>query len=501
MYKSGNTLRDLMLKRIFLLYFFLISGLLLSATELPKTAREESYYLTNAIDRIVQQVDPYAHVGIEIVSLKSGQKLYERNALKMFTPASVQKLFTAAAALGILGPNFHFETHLYADRPVDHGILDGNLYFKGSGDPSLTSEHLQNLVFQLTLHGLKTIRGDLLIDHYDFDTVTQGPGWMWDEGAEYWNSPIDGLLVNHSSIAIWVEPGEAVGSQAKIVAYPEVEEVTIQNLVTTSEKPGKCSVSRRWMTKENVIEVEGVIEQKCSPKRYDIPLETPSLYAAQLLRNLLHAQGVQLLGKIHYRKTPDGAVSLAKHSSKPLAELIHPILKQSDNLYSNCLFKKMGQNFTQTLGTWQNGEKALRSFLAHQANLDAANLVLKDGDGESRYNLVSPHQLVVFLTWMQNQFPYFPEFLAALPSSGIDGTLTHRLESPTVKGRIRAKTGSMTGVSALSGYIQTQDGEWLAFAILINGFIKPAEEYKKNLEDRICTLLAEFTRAARPSKD
>ncbi|MBI2742338.1 MAG: D-alanyl-D-alanine carboxypeptidase/D-alanyl-D-alanine-endopeptidase [Chlamydiales bacterium] len=468
--------------------------LLISAADKETTSKEDLHFLKNAIDRIIQQVDPNVHIGIEVISLKNGQKLYEKNPRHMFVPASTQKIFTAASALAILGTDFRFETQLLAMREQKEGVLDGDLYLKGSGDPSLVTEDLQDLVFQLSLAGVKTIKGDLVIDNFEFDNIVQGPGWMWDEGAEYWTSPIDALLVNHSSISVWVEPGQQVGAPARVGIFPEIEGVVIQNTAKTGEKKSDLRVSRRWVTRENLIEVDGTIDLKSKPQNYNIPLEAPAMYTATLFRDLLQQKGIGICGEIRFKKAPENALLLATHRSAPLSELIYPVLKKSDNLYSNCLFKKMGSKLHQAPGTWPKGSQAMRSFLSSQAEIDVENLAIVDGDGESRYNLISPHQMVSFLVWMEDQFLFFPEFLTALPISGVDGTLKNRMDDPVLKGKIRAKGGRMTGISGIAGYAYTKDNEMLAFSIMINGFIKPAEEYKKNLEDQICKQLTQFSR-------
>lgn len=219
-----------------------VFSLLSSATNEKSASKVDIYFLKSAIDRTIQQVDPNAHIGIEIVSLKNGQKIYERNAKHMFIPASTQKIFTTAAALATLGSDYRFETKIFHIGTAKEGVLEGDLYLKGEGDPSLTTADLQDFAFQLSRMGIKTIRGDLVIDNFDFDNISQGPGWMWDEGAEYWNSPIDALLVNHSCVTVWVEPGLHENMAAKVSVSPKVEGVAVQNFAKTSAKKGELNV-------------------------------------------------------------------------------------------------------------------------------------------------------------------------------------------------------------------------------------------------------------------
>ena len=186
---------------------------------------------------------------------------------------------------------------------------------------------------------------------------------------------------------------------------------------------------------------------------------------------------------------PEEAAELASFSSRPLSQIVEQMMKDSDNLIADMLFKKIGQVRYGTPGTWQKGTRAVRDFLEKQIGLNTDRVVIMDGSGLSRYNLISPHDLVASLAWMKKQFAYSSEFCASLPISGIDGSLLERMQDPSLKGKIRAKPGTMTGISSLSGYATTQDGDVLAFSIMLNGFTKSQEQYKTQIEDRICGVL------------
>ena len=148
------------------------------------------------------------HIGIDILLANTGERVYQKNRKQLFTPASCMKIATAAAAIHTLGVDYRFETTLYTDGKIIEGTLRGNLYLKGSGDPYLNTWNLDDLAFQLKLLGIERVEGDLFVDNTDFDPVSQGPGWMWDEGLNYWNSPMDALTVNHSCVEIWENPAK-----------------------------------------------------------------------------------------------------------------------------------------------------------------------------------------------------------------------------------------------------------------------------------------------------
>jgi serine-type D-Ala-D-Ala carboxypeptidase/endopeptidase (penicillin-binding protein 4) len=461
--------------------------------EIQRSSRDQLSSLQSSIDRLILNFDPNAHIGVEVASVKTGQKLYQKNPGHLFVPASSLKLFTGAAALAVLGQDYRFETRLLADGDIKKGILKGNLVLKGSGDPEFSLDDLEEMVFQLKLMQVEEISGDLIADNTDFDAISQGPGWMWDEGAEYWNSPMDALTVNHSCMKLWIKPAAQISKPPMVYVYPKTTYVTVQNSALTLEKEGELKVSRQVMASQNVIEVKGVVTVEKKPEEYLVPVEAPHLYAAHLLKDLLSKYGVRLNGSIKVQSSPVNAKILAVHSSVPLGVVVRNMMKQSDNLAADCLFKKLGQLRYGTPGTWQNGGQAMKEFLAKTVGIDVSEMVVLDGCGLSRYNLVSPHQIVSFLTWMQKQYKFCAEFMASLPIAGTDGYLKKRMLENSLQGNVRAKSGTMTGISSLSGYVTTKDGDLLAFSIMINGFVKPAKDYKNQLEDQICLILSQFS--------
>ena len=432
--------------------------------------------IQHKLNRIVASVDPNVRVGLEVVSLKNGLVLYQKDQNKLFLPASTLKTFTAAAALSILGVDYRFETHLY---------IDGNdLYLKGSGDPSLTLDDLNNLAFQLKLQGIHEIEGDLIVDHSEFDDVSLGPGWMWDDG-----SSVDALTVNRNCIDLWIRPAASLSLPPLILLDPETDYVSVSNRALT-EKKGALKISKRFVTKEKRIEIGGNIRLNASPEKYSVAVDAPNLYAGYLLKQCLQAQGIDLKGHVRTGLTPQLAKSNACHPSSPLSVLVETMMKNSDDLYASCLFKKLGAYTQGAPGTWEKGARAVRAFLSKEAGLNVHHFTFVDGSGESRYNLISPHQMVQFLTWVHKQFAFAPEFLTSLPISGTDGTLKTRMCA--IKGKVRAKTGCMTGVSTLAGYIVTETGEWLAFSFCAEGILGSTDSFKTQLEDTLCQALSEY---------
>lgn len=475
-------------KMIYTLGVLLVCSMLCAFQANERTQRT-TRPLSDEIEKIISSADPNVHVGIEVAFLKNDERCYVKNANHLFTPASSLKVLTAATALHILGVDYRFETKLLTDGKKRKHELKGNLYIKGAGDPELSIHQLEELVFALKLQGFQRIEGDICIDVSIFDEIAQGPGWMWDEGAYYYNSPISALVVNHSCMDIWVRPNTKVSEPPTIYVRPKTTFVQVMSEAVVSEEESTLSVERRWMTKENIIDIKGKIPVTAEPYYIAVPLESPHFFTAFVFKDILDKNGIALSGEIKVKAAPETAKELASVSSRPLSQIVEQMMKESDNLIADMLFKKVGETKFGTPGTWTKGTRAVREFLSNQVGLDTDRVVIMDGSGLSRYNLISPHHLTEALLWMKKQFFCAAEFCASFPISGIDGTLWNRMDEPTLKGKIRAKTGMMTGVSSLSGYVTTHQGEELAFCILLSGFTNSQKDYKTKIEDKICASL------------
>ena len=250
------------------LFFLIITCSILCSFQkkehIPSVTKTEADSLYNAIERVIRAVDPDVHAGIEVISLKDNQSLFHRSENHLFVPASSLKVITGAAALHILGVDYRFDTKLYTDGRKKKHEIKGNLYIKGSGDPELSIHSLEELVFALKLQGIQRIDGNICVDISEFDEIAQGPGWMWDEGAVFYNSPISSLVVNHTCIDIWVRPNTKVSEPPTLYVRPKTDYVQILSDATVSTEEDTLHVQRRWMTKENIIDITGKIPSQRS---------------------------------------------------------------------------------------------------------------------------------------------------------------------------------------------------------------------------------------------
>jgi len=461
----------------------------------PKGARDESLEeLRRELDRVLaDSLFVPAQVAIKVVSLATGRVWYERNSHLLLHPASNMKLLTSSTALTRLGLDFTFPTLLLTERAsVAKDSLWGNLYLKGFGNPDLTTDDLRSLARELAGRGLRTIRGDLVADDSYFDDRRLGIGWMWDDGAEGWAARLSALSVNDNCVRIFTLPGDHPGESVRVRVEPPTSYVALYNTATTSHADSAMTlqVDRLWQLQSNLITVTGQMPAGHGEEEFIVNVEEPPLYAAVLLYELLKQEGITLTGHIRRGVSPLLADTLAVHRSPPLPVVVRNLNKVSDNLSAELILKTLGAQFIGTPGTAERGVHVVKQFL-REIGLDTTSFRMVDGSGVSLYNLVSADLLVGLLKAMDRQERVKPEFITSLPIAGVDGTLKNRMIGTPAQGVLRAKTGSLEGVSTLSGYVTTADGEPLAFSILVQHFLGTTKPYRA-VQDRIGALLAGF---------
>ncbi len=378
--------------------------------------------LRSDIDEVLQDsLFRTASVGIKVVSVETGEVIYVKNAHKLHHPASTTKLFTAATALAKLGSNFQFETTLHVVKTFDPHVI-GNLYLKGSGDPLLDSADIVALCNTLLESGLKSIEGNIVVDETYFDTVREGPGWMWDDKPFH----VSSLSIRD------LEPDVKTGSRA--------------------------------------------------------------IACGNLLKTTLIQKGMTVSGDVIAGPVPSDAQIVTTHLSPFLSEIIRLMNKPSDNWIAEFLFKSIGAVVKGEPGTWRKGRDSITDFLGEIFDEPPAHRFV-DGSGLSRYNLLNVELLTNLLVYMYNNFELMPEFTASLPIAGVDGTLKNRMQGMYAEKVLRAKTGTLSGVSALAGYTRTADGEVFAFGILISHYVGSAA-VARGIQDKIGDVLTQFSRHA-----
>lgn len=430
----------------------------------------------------------HTHIGIVVRSMQTGKILYQKNGNNLFTPASVQKTLTAVAALYYLKPNFQFRTAFLSRASVVNHALQGNLYLKFSGDPDLTSRDLAKLVHQLKGLGIKRINGHVYIDATDYGTVPYPPGWIWDDLSYSYAAPLMTTIIDRNYFSLTMlapDPGE---KRPIITTNLPPGVVHFNNdLIAVSKPRANCPI-RIYSNDNNQYHLRGCYYRRWQRQVRKIAIRDMPRYAHVLVRNLLRDNHIVYHGSVSFHATPRGSHVLALHESAPLSHIIKEMLKDSDNLMTNAVFKKLGETYFQSRGTWQNSLKAVKEILAGPTGINFRQALVNDGAGLSRYNLLSPMQLSKLLYFAYHNKTVSSAFINALPIAGIDGTMKYRLTDQRHGSRIHLKTGSMTGITALAGYLRTKHNGTVSFVIMVNGFVKPRKPFIR-MEDDICRYL------------
>ncbi|WP_106252042.1 D-alanyl-D-alanine carboxypeptidase/D-alanyl-D-alanine endopeptidase [Allonocardiopsis opalescens] len=448
-----------------------------------------------------------ARAGVLVRSAETGEVLYDNDASSGYVPASNEKLLIAAAALDVLGPDHTFTTSALAESAPRRGRVE-DLYLVGTGDPSTDAAAYGELAAQVAEAGVRRVTGDVVADDSWFDSVRLGTDWAWDDEPYYYSAQISALTVaanddlDTGAITVVAEPGAAAGEPARVGTDPATDYVTVTGEVATGA-PGSApslSVTREHGT--NTVSVSGSVPAGGSAATGLASVWEPTGYAAELFADALAEHGVRVDGEVRRGTAPEGTAELAVRESAPLSELLPYFMKLSNNGHAEILVKAMGREVSGE-GSWPAGLAATRAAL-ERIGMPVTPLQLRDGSGLSRANLVSPEQITELLIAIDAQ-PWAEHLHASLPVAGeadrmVGGTLRNRMRGTAAAGNVTAKTGTLTSVSALSGYVTSADGERLVFSVLNNnhiGFTPTA------IQDAIAVRLAEFSRteptAGRPS--
>ncbi|MGH7601268.1 MAG: D-alanyl-D-alanine carboxypeptidase/D-alanyl-D-alanine endopeptidase [bacterium] len=472
----------------------------------PPLGAQSLAELRQRLDRILaDSALSHAWAGVKIVSLRTGETLYEHNAELLAHPASNQKLLTSAAALSLLGPAYVFRTSVACDSAARaDSVLDGNLYLIGRGNPDLTSNDLFGLAQNLAQTGIREIRGNLICDDFYFDDVRWGNGWMWDDDPADYVPRVSALSVNKNTVIVRVTPADVAGLPARIQIDPPTDHATLINTSATIKRQSQIDslalprlrITRNWQRHENTIVVDGVIGQDEPPQEETLNVLEPEIYCGRLFRAALQTLGVVVRGSVERGISPAKIKIFAEHSA-PLLPILVNLNKPSDNLSAELLLKTIGVEKFGRPGTAAKGIRAMRQFLG-SAGVDTNAVYSADGSGASHYNLITPSNLVRLLVAMWKNFAIRSEFAATLPIAGVDGTLRGRMKGTPAEGVLHAKTGTISAVSTLSGYTTTADGDELALSMMMQHFLSGSREIR-SIQDRIGVELCAFRRGTAAS--
>lgn len=448
------------------------------------------------IEGLLHQKLPNTSVGIVLQDAKTGKILYERRANENFVPASSTKLLTSAAALFSLGPNFQYETVAKIDNAfLKDGVLSGlggDLFIQFGGDPSLTTEDIRNLMKAVRQAGVKEIAGDIVIDNTKFQGPNYAQGWSWNSLPWAFSAPVTSIIINENQIKLNMIPSKTLGEKANLeLAQDEKSKINITHdivSVAESEANDRCQIMID-MNSQNEITAYGCWPAKETADTLKVAVQNPVLLARQTIQEALKAEDIKLSGQIALGVPPKDLKTIAIHRSKPLSELLKPVLQDSNNIYADSLIKVLGlQRYQQ--GSFQAGVLAVQDILAKNLGFEAAGVRLQDGSGLSRYNAISPNHLARILYGMYQNKNFNKMFRDSMAVSGEVGTLKNRMSAFDLNGQVHAKTGGMIGTSALAGYLTTRSiKQDLIFVIMINNAIDSQQDIKA-FENSLCELFA-----------
>ena len=452
-----------------------------------------------------------AQWGVKVVSLDNDQTIFERNADKLFKPASNAKLYTAALALDRLGADYRIKTSFYAaTKPDADGVIHGNLLVYGRGDPCFSARFnggdytkaLQPAIEALLAAGVKRIDGGIIGDESYFHGAPFGSGWTWDDLQEYYGAPASALTFQDNTVDLIFKSGPTAGDPCEILTLPETSILTFSNLTQTvaSKKESRPSITIYRPVGESVVYAWGGVPPGITRSNESISVPKPALWFAAMLKEGLAQRGVTVTGSasaenwLAREASPldwSNLVEIASVLSRPMSEIVKQTLKPSQNLYAQLLLLQVGVTSPEDTNddTEQAGLKEMQKFLG-SFGISHKMAQLEEGSGLSRGCLVTPSATVKLLAFMDHHRDR-DVFWDALPIAGVDGTLRNRFKGTPAAGHLRAKTGSLGGVNTLSGYVTRAGGEKLVFSIMLNNYRD--ENDARATIDAVAVQLTEFT--------
>ncbi len=436
--------------------------------------------------------------GIEIVDPTTNKVLLAVNPDKTFKPASVLKVVTTSAALEKLGPDFRFHTGVYTNGTLGpDGTLSGDLILVGRGDPNLVDTEgdllekptLPELAEKLQALGIKKVTGEVIGDDSYFDDTWHGKGWTAQDLRSVYGAPINALSINNNVFWVYAHPTKYM-QLVSVGVEPHTSYFHIRNLGVTGSARSRQTMYARLIPGTRTIVVSGILPRGHGYAQH-INVDKPAAVTAAIFRDEVARHGIAVVGSVDVIHNGDVSPELrrkwrllADHESPPLIRALEIINKRSQNLHAEMLLRTLGAEFKGT-GSDEAGLQVVKEFLV-EAGVDSDKIRLDDGCGLSRENLITPRFQTSLLQFLSTR-PYFELFLNTLAVSGTDGTLRHRLASQQVRGTIHAKTGTLNGVSTLSGYMMTKSGRNLAFSIFANNVHTSMARVKRTI-DEICAL-------------
>ena len=427
-----------------------------------------------------------SEVGIMIHDLTTDSTLYKYQSDKLYRPASVEKVVTSVTALTLLGKDYNYLTKLAYTGDIQGDTLKGDLYVVGDLDAEFMEEDMETLASAVAESGIKVIEGQLKGDVTLLDSVYWGPGWSWDDTPESFQPYLSPLMLNRGCMNVVVQPTE-LGRTAEVVVSPRSDLYKVKNhSVCFVPSKGNLSITRNWLNNDNTLEVKGNVSVRRSKL---LNVYDSKNFFLRTFRYQLAEKGVEVpLDSMSYGACPVDTIGLYTHP-RNLCVILKQALKESDNLCAESMFFHAAHKYKSCRDlNFKKGQETIKYFIKTFLGRDERKYRIADGSGVSLYNYISPELLVDCLRYAFRHPEIFQPLYASLPIAGIDGTLNYRMKTGKSFRNVRAKTGSVTGVSSLAGYVKAANGHMLSFAIINQNVLKMSDA--RRFQDQLCELMA-----------
>ncbi len=434
------------------------------------------------------------------IDLESGKTLVKHRGDELFIPASNQKILTTAAALHHLTPWYKFKTLLLSEsQPDENGIISGNLYIEGGGDPWLVEEQVYRLASELRGKGITAIEGNLVIIKNFFDYKLYGPGFGNGASGRAYAAPQTGLSVNFNAAAVHVIPTKA-GQPARVVVSPQSDYIQVKNTATTGGTRQSIKVNSVKLGSKTRFDVSGQIPENMEK---DVTLyrkiNHPEIFAGSMIKEALKTKGIKIKGKLTSSKAlPANLQSIHELKSLPLSFMVSLTNKYSNNFMAEMILRTLGAEVKGLPGSWKKGQTVVSEFMQKQVKVSPKLFKIGNGSGMGDVNRLATSAIAKVLKYMWRHPVAGPEFVASNSVAGHDGTLEKWKIGSQLPGLLRAKTGTLSSTVALSGYLQTRNGRTLAVSILFNNCKGRNLDRLRVVQEEICLILADYNK--KPAK-
>ncbi|SFE09446.1 D-Ala-D-Ala peptidase C. Serine peptidase. MEROPS family S13 [Phytobacter palmae] len=438
------------------------------------------------VDEYINQLPDGANLALMVQKVGAQEPDIDYHGKQMALPASTQKVITALAALLQLGPDFRFTTTLESKGTVADGVLKGDLVARFGGDPTLKRQNIRNMVAILKKSGVQKIEGNILIDTSIFASHDKAPGWPWNDMTQCFSAPPAAAIIDRNCFSVSLYSAQKPGDLAYIrVAsyYPVTMFSQVRTLARGSSEGQYCELDV-VPGDLNRFTLTGCLPQRTDPLPLAFAIQDGASYAGAIIKAELKDAGITYTGTLlRQTQVNEPGTVIASTQSAPLHDLLKTMLKKSDNMIADTVFRMIGHARFGVPGTWRAGSDAVRQILRQQADVDIGNTIIADGSGLSRHNLIAPAtmmQVLQYIAQHDNELNY----ISMLPLAGYDGSLQYRagLHEAGVDGKVSAKTGSLQGVYNLAGFITTASGQRMAFVQYLSGYaVEPADQRNRRI--------------------